>query len=1534
MNAARRARAALIVVLVALPASPVAARSRYAPTPTDRRKIRLSDAAAVREVTTAGGQLLADYGAFAVIEVNRAAARELADARAAESIEDQNRILLNAETVDTRRPAAPARRAVPAAFTGRRLHLIQWVGPVKPEWLDALEKTGVRVVDYIPFNTYLVAGTPAALKALRDLAAASKFIQWEGAYLPADRIQPSARAARLASATGSEDYVLQLVLDPEANADTVKQIEAFRLGPIRKDEVVLQYRNLVTRLPNSALAALSERPDVLSIDRYVTPVKHDERQDQIVAGNLSGAGPAGPGYLAWLYGKGFTQDQFTASGFAVDVTDSGIDNGTTNPNHFALHVLGSTSSAGRVVYNRLEGTPNAGSTIQACDGHGNINAHIISGYVDFGAWPHADGLGYRYGLGVCPFVRVGSSVIFDPDTFTSPVYADLMSRAYRDGARVSANSWGANVAGAYNTDSQAYDALVRDAQPAGSAVASNGNQEITIVFSAGNAGYGAQTVGSPGTAKNVITVGAAENVHSHSTANGGNDASGNDGCGIADSGADSAEDIISFSSRGPCADQRAKPDLVGPGTHVTGGAPQDVLDSTGTGNDLACFAGTGVCRLPGGGTAGDPDNFFPTNQQFYTTSSGTSHSCPAVAGGCALIRQYFINRGWAVPSPALLKAYLLNACRYLTGADANDTLWSNNQGWGEMNLGVAFDGVARVLREQDTNGLFTASGQSRTISCSVADPSKPVRVTLAWTDAPGSTTGDAFRNDLDLVVQRGATTYRGNVFSGAYSTTGGAADPRNNVESVFLPAATTGAFSVVVSAAGLNSDGVPNVGGALDQDFALVIYNAIETPLALIVSAGSILAAEGCAPGNGVADPGEPVTVWLGLRNIGTADATNVVARLLAQGGVAGPSTDQVYAVLSTNGVAVSNAYSFTAYGPCSGTVTATLELAQSSNVIGYAAFAFPLGVTTVLTSAYENTAAITINDNASASPYPSTINVAGFTGTVGEVQVLLRGVQHTWPADVDVLLVGPQGQRVVLMAACGGGADVGGADLTFDDDAPPLGSGAISSGAYAPTALVTPTFASPAPAGPYGSELATFNGVAPNGAWSLYVQDHADFDVGAITQGWRIVFMDPSTLCCGGAPLMAAAGSALLYEGCAPSNGRLDPGETVTVSFGIRNSGAGPTSNLVVTLLAGDGVTGPGGPVTNGMLPAGASVSNAFTFTATGACGGQVTATLQLQDGALDLGQLDYPFALGQGQTVTNVFSNPAYIAIRDAASALPYPSTIAVSGQDGPVVAVFVGIYGLGHTYPDDVDLLLVGPLGQKVMLMSDAGGSAGITGVNLLFDDRSGVPVPDSSPLVSGTYHPANYETSSDSFPAPAPASPYGTNLAVFATGSVNGIWSLYLVDDVGADTGYVASGWTLGIVTTAQNCCTGGADSDGDGMDDAWEVVNFGNLTVAGTNTDYDGDAFSDVSEFIAGTEATNSQSVFLISSYEAQPPQGNVIRWSSISSRSYAVYFASSLDGLAFGALTSGLPATPPLNTFTDVLHVVETDAYYRVSVKP
>ncbi|WPB74180.1 S8 family serine peptidase [Archangium violaceum] len=787
-------------------------------------KVQL-DAKQAAELEKQGARVLEDYGSFKLMQVDTATLESLPAAPGVELRDDYDHILLNAGKIDTTTASATSLRGMrKTAFVGKRLHLVHFSGPVRAEWLAELEATGVKVVTYIPNNAYLVYGDGAALSSLQRHITASRSIQWDGEYLEDYKLDPSVQ--RVATPT----YSIQLVKDDEANAETLKLVRG-----LQSQEGVVQeamdYVNVVAWVDRKALDQIVQRPDVLSIQPRPQRKKLDERQDMILAGQITGTGPTGPGYLAWLASKGFTQAQFTASGFGVDVSDSGLDNGTGTPNHFGLYVSGDVTAASRVVYARLEGSANSGSTIQGCDGHGTLNAHIVAGYVNLSGAPHADANGFLHGLGVAPFVKVGSSVLFDPGTFTDPDYEDLQSRAYRDGMRISSNSWGAG-SDLYDADAQRYDALVRDAQPTGSAVPNPGNQEMFIAFAAGNDGPTAGSIGTPATAKNVMSVGASENVRPFG---------GSDGCSTPDSEANSLYDVASFSSRGPTADGRKKPDIQAPGTHVGGGVAQAAGQRAPTpanpnGSALSCFTslGDGVC----GGTGGSL--FFPSSQQWYSASSGTSHSTPAVAGAAALVRQYFINQSGAPPSPAMTKAFLMGSTRYMTGTGANDSLYSNSQGTGLMDLGMAFDGVPRLLDDQNPANLFTATGQTRTFSGVVADASKPFRVTLAWTDAPGATSGSAWKNNLDLSVTVGGSTYKGNVFTGANSVTGGSADTQNNVESVFLPAGVTGPYTVTVTGTNINSDGVPNSGTAVDQDFALVVYNtctsATSTPTDAAVS--------------------------------------------------------------------------------------------------------------------------------------------------------------------------------------------------------------------------------------------------------------------------------------------------------------------------------------------------------------------------------------------------------------------------------------------------------------------------------------------------------------------------------------------------------------------------------------------------------------------------------------------------------------------------------------------------------------------------
>ena len=97
-----------------------------------------------------------------------------------------------------------------------------------------------------------------------------------------------------------------------------------------------------------------------------------------------------------------------------------------------------------------------------------------------------------------------------------------------------------------------------------------------------------------------------------------------------------------------------------------------------------------------------------------------------------------------------------------------------------------------------------------------------------------------------------------------------------------------------------------------------------------------------------------------------------------------------------------------------------------------------------------------------------------------------------------------------------------------------------------------------------------------------------------------------------------------------------------------------------------------------------------------------------------------------------------------------------------------------------------------------MSDAGGGTDVSGITLTFDAAASAAVP-STALTTGVYLPANYDTTTDTFPTPAPASPFSTGLTAFNGTSPNGTWNVFVRDDAGADVGKITSGVTLAITT---------------------------------------------------------------------------------------------------------------------------------------
>lgn len=853
-----------------LGARAINARAYRSPGQLRKVMIAATDATAIAQARSSGAIEVSDYGSLKLFVIDQPAleaaqsglhraglssasiAGPLTESEGAGLIvrDDFNVLFLRSGTIDTTAGDAPgtfigmgrAAGADQASLSREeradtsRLRLIQFIGPVKQAWLEELEASGLEVIAYVPNNAYLVRGDGGARSRLmRSQSGGESFIQWEGSFLNEYKIHPRLIASMSDPGSREVSVAVQFVGRNGRAIGDLKWLKKMASSIVVDAYSVLNYTNVKARIELSRIAELAALDNVINIEPWEPPQLFDERATQIIAGELTSDGKSarGPGYLAWLQSLGFSSN----FNFAIDVSDTGLDRGSTSADKLHADFL-DFSGRSRVSYAR-----DYTSELDPGDvpGHGTINLSIAGGASISAAAGARDSLGFNHGLGAAPFALLGSSKIFQASGRFDLVdpYTKLISEAYLDGARISSNSWGA-TSNSYTIDSLEYDARTRDAVPS-----QPGNQEMVILFAAGNAGLN-KRISSPSTAKNVISVGAGENSRKD----------GIDGCGVRDEGADSAMDMANFSSGGPVDDGRYKPDICAPGSHIQGAASQH-----------PDFNGLLVC----GENLDNP--YFPKGQTLYTWSSGTSHSTPQAAGAAALVRQFFLNRG-EEPSAALIKALMVNTPTYMTGELAGGDLPASRQGWGLLSLGRAFNSVPKIFVNQAHT--LGDSGQEFVLTGEVKNTNEPLRVTLAWTDAPGFSGFAPWVNDLDLELTINGQVYRGNNFVGEVSRPGGELNTKDNVESVWLPAGTVGSFVLRVRASNIAGDGVPGNGDSTDQDFALVVYNAERKDVA--VTTISEVALNGGS--DGAADPGEAVSLRLGLKNASPAALTGGRATL------------------------------------------------------------------------------------------------------------------------------------------------------------------------------------------------------------------------------------------------------------------------------------------------------------------------------------------------------------------------------------------------------------------------------------------------------------------------------------------------------------------------------------------------------------------------------------------------------------------------------------------------------------------------------
>jgi hypothetical protein len=625
------------------------------------------------------------------------------------------------------------------------LFLIQLSGPADAESRAQLTSLGIELLHYVPEDAFVARLKNVPPGQVRRLP----FVHWMGRYRPDHKVHQ-----RVAQAVDAPPVSVLLGRGATPNEIAgakrafrkVQQESHSRLGTVLRGQ-----------LAPGQLQALAQSDSVL----WIEPAPKMKLFDEIATDIVGGSGGEGTSHVHDL--------GYTGANVTVSVADSGLHTGNAPGMHPDL--------AGRVTaffhYGELTDASDEHS-------HGTHCAGIVAGS---GVIGEADEAGNVYGLGVAPGANIIAQRIFDGlGGYHAPGSFEQLTRdAVTAGADIASNSWGEDTQGRYDLSAAEFDALVRDAD-----AFAPGDQPYIIEFSAGNAGPGAQTIGTPAVAKNVIATGAAQNNRFDFF--------------IYDTGQEAMAD---FSSRGPAEDGRIKPDITAPGTWIAS------LRSA-----LA-----------------DDENAWSPISDNYLYQGGTSQAGPHVSGGGAVFVQYYKeNYDGAKPSPALVKAALINSAVDMDDTVETPAVPNNDEGWGRMDLVELIDST-RTYEFLDQTVLLR-TGQLNERRLFVGSSDEPLKITLTYTDVPGFPGAiPALVNDLDLeVVGPDGRVYRGNQFDEGESVPDAiASDSINNVEGVHLFEPMPGEYSVRVRARNVPDD-ARNDTASIDQDFALVISASILPP--------------------------------------------------------------------------------------------------------------------------------------------------------------------------------------------------------------------------------------------------------------------------------------------------------------------------------------------------------------------------------------------------------------------------------------------------------------------------------------------------------------------------------------------------------------------------------------------------------------------------------------------------------------------------------------------------------------------------------
>lgn len=607
--------------------------------------------------------------------------------------------------VDTSSPAAlkPLR-----SLADTNYQVIQFQGKITAQDRQALLDSGAEIIRYMPDDAYLVKMNGASVSRMSG-------IQSVLPYAPQFKISPQ---------FGVIDHMNGAVLEKLSirtfNEEVTQQLkeQVAQLGELR----YAKGKNIGVIAPLSAVQAISEMEGIEWIEPYpelqlqnfkVSSDMIDNLQRKTVS-ELDGfeSGTKVMNFdAAWSRG-------FTGRGQLVAFSDTGLDSG----NQTTIHQDFKGQVEKGYAYGLLSfswndpmghGTHVAGSVA----GNGSASNGIVKGGA-YEARLIAGGMWSAILKNMIP-----------PQDITK-----MFTDAYNDGARIHTNSWGSpQNLGAYDNFAVTVDEYMW------------GKPDMLIMFAAGNSGedknndgrVDEDSIGTPATAKNVLSVGASENL----VKDGGiqrriGDLKKQDGSPLF-STAPIADDFLSnningvaaFSSRGPTDDGRTKPDVVAPGTNILSVHSQ----------------------------VKDASKLWGLMNEDYAWSGGTSMATPLTAGAAAVTRQYLIeHRQVQNPSAALVKAMLMHTATDMfpgqfggngkaTGQELLSTRPNPHEGFGRVNVDAltSYDGVIMEgYATMNNPGILKAKGL-------VGD----LKITMVYTDAPGAASASrALVNNLDVEV--------------------------------------------------------------------------------------------------------------------------------------------------------------------------------------------------------------------------------------------------------------------------------------------------------------------------------------------------------------------------------------------------------------------------------------------------------------------------------------------------------------------------------------------------------------------------------------------------------------------------------------------------------------------------------------------------------------------------------------------------------------------------------------------------------------